>query len=78
MVKIGFVDLKEKITPKDEYIFNVEPCLKVEELLESYELKTLGNMGSSFDRLNNGQKGLEILCKIPKSLEGLRQLRELK
>ena len=92
MAKIGCVDLEEKNIQKDECILNVEPCLKVEELLQSYERKSLGDMGCSFDRLNNRSCLLSAkLCfaitdlKLSEteieqmlSLEGLKQRRELK
>ena len=92
MVEFKIMGLKSSEPSKSNNFLNTEPCLKVEELLESYELNCLGDMGCSFDRLNNHScllsaklcfaitdlKLSETEIEQMQSLEGLRQRRELK
>ena len=51
MAKIGMMDLEEKGSPKEKPFFNVEPCLKVEDLLKSYKLESLEDWVCIFDHM---------------------------
>ena len=53
MTKINRVDVREETSPKEKSLFNVEPCLKVEELLKSYKLESLEKFACNFDRMKD-------------------------
>ena len=53
MAKINCVDLKEETSPKEKSLLNVEPCLKVEELLKSYKLESLEKFACNFDSMKD-------------------------
>lgn len=49
MAKINCADLKEETSPKEKSLLNIEPCLKVEEILKSSKLESLENPGCNFN-----------------------------
>ena len=53
MAKVNCVDLKEETSPKEKSPLNVEPCLKVEELIKSYKLESLENRACIFDYMTD-------------------------
>jgi len=53
MTKTDCVSLKEKTSLKKKSPLNVEPCLKVEELIQSYKLESLENRACIFDAMTD-------------------------
>jgi len=50
MAKIGSMDLEAKCSTRKSSSLNVEPCLRVEELLKSCKLESLEGMKCGFDQ----------------------------
>ncbi len=69
-MKINWVNIREGVSNIEKSLLNVEPCLRVEELIKSYKLESLENRACIFDAMTNQRCLISIkICFTVMDLE---------